>query len=230
MKPELYSRYHEVYDRFSSVKLFPIFITFCQKVHQNASRNTTAITDVGAGTGLFTSLLAGQFSGAKISLIEPSEYMMPYARARLSESKIDFYESSLEQTLMQIQTQDIFIFQRSLYALSGDIGYYKRLANQLSEKISENGLVGIFEIGQLYDIPITREYFQSNRKVLRLSENEFEKQWLIFEQALKDFNHGAESGDYMLFNKDNLNEIFSHKFSLIDGDNRNIFIYRKKTG
>ena len=228
MKPELYSRYHQVYDRFSSVKLFPIFLTFYQKVQQNAPRHTSGITDVGAGTGLFTSLLAEKFSDATISLIEPSPYMMPYAKARLSENKIRFYESPLEQALSQIPNQDIFIFQRSLYALSGNIEYYKKLSTQLSEKTSENGIIGIFEIGQLYDIPSMHEYFQANRKVLRLSEDQFAKQWPIFEQALRDFNHGVASGDYMLFNKDNLNDIFSKNFSLIDGDDRNLFIFRKK--
>jgi hypothetical protein len=173
-------------------------------------------------------LLAQQFGNAEIILIEPSMYMMPYAKARLSTSNIRFHECGVEEALVDLPNQDIVIFQRSLYALSGNTEYYKKLSNKLATKITENGIIGIFEIGQLYDIPSMHEYFQANRKVLRLSEEEFVQQWPIFEQALRDFNHGVASGDYMLFNKDNLDDIFSNNFALIDGDGRNLFIYCKK--
>jgi trans-aconitate methyltransferase len=157
MKPELYARYHQVYGRFSTVKLFPIFLMFCQKIQQHAPKSTTKITDVGAGTGLFTSLLAQRFNDTKTSLIEPSIYMMPYAKTKLATEQIHFYQFTIEESLELVPYQDIFIFQRSLYALSGNFDYFKELADQRSFKISENGIVGIFEIGQLHDIPTIYE-------------------------------------------------------------------------
>lgn len=228
MNPSLYSQYHRVYDIFSIPQVFPILLRFCQQIVELAPKNTNQIADIGCGTGLFTQYLQTKFPQATFDVVDPSEHMLPYAMKRLNQEQTHIFHGTFDEAYNQLSAQDIFVFQRSLYGFYPDIDTYCQLAEKVYDKTNTGGLVAIYEIAQIHNIPELKEYLLSKREHLPIPQGEWEAHWSILKTALEDFNTGIQEGRYTLLDKQKRKDIFvSAGFTLIR-ENDNLSFFRKE--
>ncbi|MGG0741591.1 class I SAM-dependent methyltransferase [Niallia taxi] len=101
----------------------------------NSPSTTPSILDVGAGTGLFASLLLNKFPKANITLIDISEKMLEVAKKRFSNCSnisylIDDYTSCKFES-----TFDIIVSSLSIHHLTHieKKNLYQRIYNQLND-------------------------------------------------------------------------------------------------
>ncbi|BBH24462.1 SAM-dependent methyltransferase [Paenibacillus baekrokdamisoli] len=101
-------------------KLIPCFDDFYQAGVSMAESNTISptILDLGAGTGLFSSLLLQRYPGAKVTLIDISEKMMEVTRLRLQGFNTITYVVDDYTNYTSSEKFDIIISALSIHHLS----------------------------------------------------------------------------------------------------------------
>ena len=207
MKPHCYDEYAAIFDLYSNVHLFPQNLRFVEIVAEHL-RPGHRVTDVGGGTGMFTAELLERVPWVELTFVEPSPPMMAIAAERLPLS-VDLVHSPLSADLLAgMPAQDVFVFQRSLYSLHGEVEPYRALAGQLAARTAPGGHVAIYEMPGPYDVELVRDYYTVNREVLGITEATFEETWPVMERVFAEFNEGIGDGRYTLFDRARLDDVF----------------------
>ncbi len=245
MKPEYYSKsqYIKVYDLFSSYSLFPtskkflniLNYIFKEKISTHKQQEKVLITDMCAGTGYFSSLFLIEnkkhWNNIKFTCCEPNKTMREtllkkvpkYLEREVIAKTAQEYLDSLKEP------QDIFIFQRCLYAFykKDDLDKYYLFIKKLFENTKNGGHVLVFDFDSLYNIPSLENHILNNRKNIGLSEKKALQYWNILKATLEDFNNEVKNGELTLLPNSLLIDIFSkNNFSLID-KTKYFYIFQK---
>ncbi|MFB6344953.1 MAG: trans-aconitate 2-methyltransferase [bacterium] len=108
---KLFDSYAENYDGYRR-DMIPGFEDFYGIMLERAkNRELTApdVIDLGAGTGLSTSLLQDAFSDASVTLLDSSEEMLNKARNRFENSNYEFLQEDLRDVELQKDQFDIVL-------------------------------------------------------------------------------------------------------------------------
>ncbi len=246
MKPEYYSKsqYLKVYDLFSSHSLFPIFknfldistLIFQEKISMLQTNEKVLITDMGAGSGYHSSLFLiknkEEWDNIKFTCCEPNNDMREMLLTKVTQCKAkQVIDKAAQKYLEDLKDpQDIFIFQRCLYAFYGkkDFNKYYDFVKELYSKTKNEGYIIVYEFNSLYDIPALKNDIYSNRKKIGLSEESFFKYWDILKVTLEDFNEGVKKEELTLFSQDLLLNIFLKNNFLLVEMRENFIIFKKE--
>ena len=153
MKPTCYDDYAKVFDLYSNVHLFPQNLDFIE-IAAGLLAPGDRVTDVGGGTGMFTAELLERVPWVELTFVEPSPPMMEIAAARLPLGANLVHEPLDGALLAGLPAQKLFLFQRSLYSLHGELEPYRELARQIAERTLAGGHVAIYEMPGPYDMEV----------------------------------------------------------------------------
>lgn len=215
MKPEDYKEYAAVFDFLSNPAVFPRLADFCKYLHgvityKNSQTTPLRVCDVGSGTGYFIHVLHELNPDIALTLVEPGRYMLPILKARFSGKAVSILENPLEAVLPALERQDVVIFQRSLYALSGEIEAYHSVLAQLHRCMNPEGIVAVFDFATKFDIDQMREHLEANRDKLQRDEvTPYAEYWRIMEDGLIRFNNGVDQGEFTLFSQQTMQDVFA---------------------
>lgn len=144
------------------------------------------IADIGAGTGLLSQQLLELQPSAKITVIEPSPDMNFEIEHKLTE-QAEHYECTLQDCWDTFPTQDLLIFQRSLFHFPNYEEPLQGLANILYQLTNEGGTVAIYDDFQVYSIgKIKKIYGQQATSNDCLTK--FDEYWPYYETSLNQYN------------------------------------------
>lgn len=242
MKPEYYdnSRYLEIYDLFSSlddsewskISLNILNDVFKIKILQ---QEQVYISDIGAGTGFYSYYFLKKnkkyWKNIFFTFVEPSSSMRKILKERIKispNSSILPYHA--EKSLDYMKPQDIFIFQRSLYSFYPNDKFYKykELVRSLYAKLNTNGMVIVGEIYNKFDIRLLENRIDNNYFYkTNLSKEELIDALSILKQAMLDFNNQIDSGDFTLFGKDKLIQLFLENNFTLEKEISSFLIFKK---
>ncbi len=246
MKPEYYSKsqYLKVYDLFSSHKLYPISkifldvlnLIFQEKISMLQVNKKILITDMGAGSGYHSSLFLIKnkeyWDNIKFTCCEPNKDMRELLLTKVTQCKNkQVIDKTAQEYLENLDTpQDIFIFQRCLYAFYGkkDFDKYYDFVKKLYSKTKDEGYVMVYDFDSLYDIPSLKNKILKNRNKIGLSEKSFFKYWDILKTTLEAFNEGVKKEELTLFSQDLLLDIFFKNNFLLVEMRGNFLIFKKE--
>jgi SAM-dependent methyltransferase len=206
MDPSQYDDYSTVFDYFSDPKLFPSLTTFMLNVVLPNIKEHAAVTDIGGGTGIFSAMLLERMPSIQLTIIEPSAPMLAIAKNRLGE-RARYYQAAIDEVLPSLDSQDAFIFQRSLYAIYNNQAYCRKLFYRLNQKLRQGGGIFISDFDSKYDVDDMKEYILNT---LRSSEPEFNEaspKWQIMLNAMNQFNMGVDSGRFHLITELELDDL-----------------------
>jgi len=207
MNPNCYNDYAKVFDLYSNVRLFPQNLRFID-VAAALLGPGDRVTDVGGGTGMFTAELLVRVPWVDLTFVEPSPPMMEIAATRLPLSA-NLVHAPLDGALLaELPEQKMFLFQRSLYSLFGEMDRYRELARELAARTSTGGHVAIYEMPGPYDMELAWGYYSENREVLGISEEVLLETWPVMQAVFREFNDGVAEGRYTLFDRSSLDEVF----------------------
>ena len=132
---EIMSRFNEVAQKYDEQrkKLIPCFDDFygIATALANSNKKSPAILDLGAGTGLLSSMLLNKFPDASLTLIDISEKMLDIAKLRLqSYSNVNYIVDDYTNYIAQEQ-YDIIVSALSIHHLS-DAQKYELYKNSYS--------------------------------------------------------------------------------------------------
>lgn len=216
MKPSSYCNYSKIFDSLSNPLIYPDMVDFLKYIYAISSYKSSMennqkikVCDVGSGTGYFVNSIFHNNHKVELTLIEPSIHMLPILKERFKGSNAKIISSHFDEAIGRIDSQDVFIFQRSLYSFSGNIEYYLELVKKLEGLTKKDGVIAVFEIPKKYNIDEMKEFFLKNRSTLNFPDNEFEPSWEILKKALIEFNEGILCEKYTLFDVKRLQYIFS---------------------
>ncbi|MDQ7084059.1 MAG: hypothetical protein Q9M36_03620 [Sulfurovum sp.] len=178
MKPDFYdqSNYSEVFDLFSSLSLFPVnneILKILNRITDAALENNDSIkiTDMGAGTGYFSSLFLihqkKNWDNIFMNLVEPSVLMREKLEKKVIKCKNKtVLAMTAQNSLKEIANQDVFIFQRCLYAFYPQDRFekYEEFIQQVYHKTNNGGYIVVYDFFQKYNIDIAEKYAFEDRK------------------------------------------------------------------
>lgn len=225
MQPEDYAEYSKIFDYFSDTDIFPTLKDFVDIVVHSLFPGAS-VTDIGAGTGIFSKQIHDRLPGIKLSVIEPSQYMMPIARSRLS-SDVTFYEELSDTAVPKLGPQDAFIFQRSLYAIYQNREHCEDLFRQLYKKLNPGGFIYIHEFTHKFDLDDMKNYIMQFKQHTPEEYQAFMDKWPTLEASCQRFNDGIDNGDFHLFYPGELDEIAEQAGLSKVYEMNFIYVYRK---
>lgn len=226
MKPTCYDDYAKVFDLYSNVHLFPQNLDFIE-VAAGLLAPGDRVTDVGGGTGMFTAELLKRVPWVELTFVEPSPPMMEIAAARLPLGANLVHEPLDGELLGGLAEQKLFLFQRSLYSLHGELAPYRELARQIAERTTPGGHVAIYEMPGPYDMELAWEYYSVNREVLGVTEEVLLGTWPVMEAVFREFNSGIREGRYTLFDRASLDDVFGGAGFDCTHEQGTTFVYTK---
>ena len=205
--------YSKVFNLFSNPIVFPLLGDFTKYLHgvitfKDNSKNKLAVCDVGAGTGYFSKTLYDANPTIELTLIEPSLDMLKILKKRYKDNNVCIVNKTWDKAVGEIDKQDIFIFQRSLYAFSGNIEDYKLIIQQVYSKLNKEGIVAVFEFDHKMDIKAMLQHLDQNQDNLQYDERPYQETRAIFAEHLERFNQGVDNGEFTLFSQKKMQEVF----------------------
>ncbi len=226
MKPTCYDDYAKVFDLYSNVELFPQNLRFVE-VAAGLIGPGDRVTDVGGGTGMFTSELLERVPWIDLTFVEPSPAMMEIAASRLPLGA-NLVHAPLDQRLLaDLPPQRLFLFQRSLYSFHGELAQYHALARDLAARTVDGGHLAIYEMPGPYDLELAWEYYSLHREVLGITEEALIETWPVMEAAFREFNAGIAEGRYTLFDRASLDAVFCPAGFTCTHEEGTTFVYTK---
>jgi len=133
----IFDRYANQYNQ-SRRKLIPCFDDFYRiavEIIPFQHEENIKVLDLGAGTGLFSSLVASAYKNAEIILVDVSENMIAQARKTLSKFPNNFSYLVTDYSVVKFEQQfDVIISALSIHHLvePQKIELYRNIINQLS--------------------------------------------------------------------------------------------------
>jgi hypothetical protein len=225
VKPEDYRDYARYFDFFSNPYVLPDAFKLVDVLTKHLPKKATVV-DVGGGTGLVAEELLDQRPDLHLTLIEPSAEMISQARARVGEPHV-LMNATLKDALPELEPSTAFVFNRSLYGFFGEREPYVAFFEQLKEKIEPGGYVGIFDLHEKYDIAALKAFFDDiSPEVPGWDVKTYEAGWPTMLKALEGFNEGVDSGRFMLFDEEQLNDLLGEAGLAKEYTEANIFLYR----
>jgi ubiquinone/menaquinone biosynthesis C-methylase UbiE len=236
MKPTDYLEYSKIFDLFSDSNYFPAPTEFINILIQAIGDKPLKVCDIGAGTGLFSKKLYDACPNIELNLIEPSPDMNKLLTKRFlpliqQNHPIHIHQLTCDQALKLLPHQDMFIFQRSLYAFSGNINDYYNLSDRLYQKINNEGIIAIFEIYEKMNISqMKKNIYNKSKYVLPKQMNttqNIDQYWQQLKKSLITFNNNIDNNQFTLFSAALLETIFKKNFITILQKNTFSFYIKK---
>ncbi len=200
MKPTDYSDYANSIDFLSAPNVNPEIDCFIELLSKSLPQ-AAKIVDVGGGTGYIVTRILEQRPDLVVTLVEPAVVMYKKMESRLS-GKATLINATIKTALPELQSQDAFVFCRSLYALDD----YPSLFTALANALTAFGQLFILEPNTgSYDIPQYNLGLQRRLSPDQLKE--LEHHWPVIESALQRFNEGVENNEFTLFHPEDLQQL-----------------------
>ncbi len=206
MEPYQYIEYSTIFDSLADQDIFPVLHWFINDIVIPRLKPGARVTDLGAGTGYFSSILLSRLPDLKLTLVEPSPEMLNLAKKRLS-NQANFMGMTADTAIDLLPQQDAFIFQRSLYVIYQNEIHCKQLFSKLHQKLSEDGLIFIQDFGEKIDIPYFKSYLLDECAKTKEQKIDLTEKYNILEKYLVLFNQGVDSGEFHLFDKTELENL-----------------------
>lgn len=228
MEPYHYKEYSTIFDSLASnPEYFPSLYRFIIEIVIPNLKANARVTDFGAGTGLFCAKLLEYLPNLQLTLVEPSPEMMIIARNRL-QNRVRYFEMTADAAINNLDQQDAFIFQRSLYVIYQNEAHCKSLFTKLHEKLNPSGIILIQDFSAKPSVEDYKQYLFEECAKTPEQRNELMQQFPILEVALNTFNQHVDEGKFHLINKAEIETLMAETgFEPLISDDDDCYVFRR---